>query len=194
MPSMLVPLALSAGGLLAGKLFSGKRPTLPEVPDLITPAVRRVNTEFDIAERRREQGAESAFDRLQAQLAAAGVSGSGGTSQLQALFRNNLLSEADLQSRRAANVADTRTRAKNQQQRMEYERGLNQYQQDLQRYYNRAQGISDIFGSLGSAYTYQSLANPDQGFMEMLGLGNLFSGSPDNLPQFLPLTGVGGTV
>lgn len=174
--SLLVPLALSAGGAVASRLFSGSRPDLPDIPDFLTPALRRTNTEYDIAEQRRRRQGRSAMDDLQANLAARGVTGSGGVSAQSELQRTNAQATADLSARRAAELADVRTRAENQRKRMEYQRDLQGYQGDMAQWQQRAQGISDIFGSLGSYYTYNKLANPDQSTMEMLGIGNLFSG------------------
>lgn len=129
------PLAL-AGISLASGVASGianralNRP--PEVPDLSADVVQqydRLARRIDEAIRRREE-------RLEGDLAARGVTGSGGVSERQALYRS--ANDARL---RAAEAASEATR---QAQRRE---DLMRYQQEIGRYRNRAQAISDVFGT-----------------------------------------------
>lgn len=130
--SFLLPAAISVGS----SLLSGALTDQPEVPDLVG------ETRGQISEARRNmrEGLEQRSDRLDAALAARGVTGSGGVSARQGLFRANNSAMADLESRAADILSEAINREK-----------LMQFQQDRQTGANRARAIAGMGQGLSDA-------------------------------------------
>lgn len=142
MPDPMTIAALaSAGGSLLGGLFGGDD-DVPEPPDVVSPAVGEVrNQRRELSERLNEQE-----DRVQADLAAAGITGSGAASARQDVFSEGASAQAEMSAKAADIVQD----AINKQKMMDFQARQRQAQLDRQQRRNRIEGITSAAGNVAT--------------------------------------------
>lgn len=138
---MTIAALASAGGSLLGGLFGGDAEA-PEPPDIVSPAVGEVrNQRRELAERLDEQG-----DRVQADLAAAGITGSGAASARQDVFSEGASAQAEMSAKAADIVQD----AINKQKMMDFQARQRQAQIDQRERRNRIEGITSAAGNVAT--------------------------------------------
>lgn len=134
---LLVALGIQAGGGIINAL---QRP--PETPDLFTPQLR----EAQRARSRVQELLERQGGNLDANLSAAGVTGSGGAGQRESLIRASTGAIADID----AQLADLVTQAGNNQRNLEF-------QQASSRFNNRQQAVSQLADAGTSLFSLSQL-------------------------------------
>lgn len=141
----LLTSALSSGaGILANEALNPDTP----VPDFSAEAraefARRRQDLNETLQRRRED--------VEADLAAAGRTGSAGTATRGQIYSESAGAQADL----AARMADAISRAEQREERMQFE-------QDRAEEQARAQGISNLFGRGGQMLAMSQVGDPEGG-------------------------------
>lgn len=127
MPSPLVPLALSAAGLIGGKLLGDG----PDVPDFVPEAVQSAERAQERLDRTLRKRTDDAYEDI----AAAGGSGSAAAGVLEGLFDANNEASADLAARSADGIANANNRqaaAQFQRDRLVHQGRANALGQGLQ--------------------------------------------------------------
>jgi hypothetical protein len=153
MASILKALGIQLGTNLVGAGINRLLNRRPDVPNI------SARTYGEYARRRRdlEEFLGRGQDRIEEDMAAAGLTGSAGASQRAALFDRASDAQVDL----LAEQSDAVARAENQEEQMRYADEMGQYQ-------NRAQAIGNISGIGGQALALRYLG--DEYFAEKYGM------------------------
>lgn len=142
---LIVPIAaaaFSAASPFIGRALAGKRPRTPDAPDLVSPILA------ELSNRRSENERDLQFRNLRDIEA---TRASGVNSVVAADFRNQTVGQAnDLRRRLDSIIADRIGQAERQQQLLNFEAEQIKFQDNLNRYNNRAQAIGNIVGSVAN--------------------------------------------
>jgi len=136
--STLVPLGVELAGAAASRLFADR----PETPNIVRPATEEVENQ----QRELRENLAANTDELEADLAARGVTGSGGSTQRQDIFESAASAGAELNARAADIISD----AVQRQRMLEFR---NQRQEAR----NRAQGITSLASGISSGLQQDEL-------------------------------------
>ena len=138
--STLIPLGIEVGGSLLAKATSDR----PDVPDLVQPTVEQVKNQ-----QRELRGHLSAnADELEANLAARGVTGSGGSAQRQDIFESAASAGAELNARASDIISDAIRR----QRMLEFRNQSNRARA-------QSQGISSLASSVAGGLRQDDLVS-----------------------------------